>query len=221
MPIDRGVIDQQLGALGESRGWWEQREMRDLPAVLHADERILAIARGKIARVRWLRRSWLIVVTERRLLCLRSGNRQSWRQVEVNADQMTRVSLRIGPFRGRVVLAAGGYTYRLLVPRATGYKLLHALSSIGSPAREPLSGLRPTLMVRRVIDHVLALPAVALGPHEREKPAPVIKPGESVVDERVRSLESELDELRQQVDFLEQLLRQHQEAGAVKGAGPG
>jgi len=219
MPIDRGVIDQQLEALGESRGWWEEREMRDLPAVLHSDERILAIARGKIARLRWLRRSWLIVVTERRLLCLRSGNRQSWRQMEVNANQMTRVTLRIGPFRGRVVLVAGGHTYRLLVPRATGYKLLTALSSIGSPAREALSGLRPTLMVRRVIDHVLALPAVALNPDARAAPAPP-KPQDSVVDERVQSLETELDELRQQVDFLEQLLRQHHAAGAVKGSGP-
>jgi len=220
MPIDRGVIDQQLEALGESRHWWEQREMRDLPAVLHSDERILAIARGRIARLRWLRRSWLIVVTERRLLCLRSGNRQSWRQMEVNANQMTRVTLRIGPFRGRVVLVAGGHTYRLLVPKADGYKLLTALSGLRSPAREALSGLRPTLMVRRVIDHVLALPAAVLNPDTRDAPVPS-KSADVADDERVQSLETELDELRQQVDFLEQLLRQHHGAGAGEGTGSG
>jgi hypothetical protein len=52
MGMDRGRIDQQLEALGEGSRWWDVRELRDLPAVLDADEEILAIARGKLARVR-------------------------------------------------------------------------------------------------------------------------------------------------------------------------
>lgn len=209
MPLDRGVIDQQLQALGESPGWWEQREFRDLPSVLHADERILAISRGKVARLRWMRRSWLIVVTERRLVCLRSAGRTSWRQLDVSASQIARVALRIGPFHGRVVVVAGGRTYRLLVPRADGYKLSSVLSTLSAPARETHSGLRPTVMVRRVIDHVLALPAVALDPHAPAK-APPAQPGISALDERIQSLEEEVEELRQQVRFLEQLLHRQQ-----------
>ena len=57
MPVDRGAIDQQLRALGEASRW-NERELRDLPAVLHADETILAISRGKLARLRWMRRSF-------------------------------------------------------------------------------------------------------------------------------------------------------------------
>ncbi|MGH7446291.1 MAG: PH domain-containing protein, partial [Longimicrobiales bacterium] len=110
MPIDRGIIDQQLQALGESSHWWDHRELRDLPAVLDAGEQILALARGKIARVRWLRRSWLIVVTDRRLLCQRSAGRTGWRQLEVSALQFTRVAIRVGVFHGRVLLTAGGQT---------------------------------------------------------------------------------------------------------------
>ena len=128
MPIDRGTIDQQLRALGETSRW-DERELRDLPTVLHSDETILAISRGKIARLRWLRRSWLIVVTNERLLCLRSSGR-SWRQLEVSASQIARVALRIGVFRGRVIVLTTGSTYRLLVPRWDAYKLLTALSGL-------------------------------------------------------------------------------------------
>jgi hypothetical protein len=209
MPIDRGVIDQQLQALGESPRWWEQREFRDLPAVLHADERMLAISRGKIARVRLMRRSWLIVVTERRLLCLRSAGGTGWRQLEVSGGQITRVALRIGPFHGRVVMVAGGHTYRLLVPRAHSYKLSSALLTLGPAAGDARSGFRPTLMVRRVLDHVLALPAIALSPDAPGESVPASS-GTSAFDERIQSLENEVEELREQIRFLEQLLHQQQ-----------
>ena len=216
MPIDRGVIDQQLQALGESPRWWEQREFRDLPTVLDGDERMLAISRGKLARVRWLRRSWLIVVTERRLLCMRSAGGTSWRQLEVGAGQITRVALRIGPFHGRVVIVASGHTYRLLVPRAQSYKLSSALSTLGPQAKEARPGFQPALMVRRVIDHMFSLPAVALSPNTPREP-PAALPATSVFDERVQTLEDEVEELRKQVRFLEQLLHQQQTgAGAER-----
>ncbi|MBA2670512.1 MAG: hypothetical protein H0U67_09090 [Gemmatimonadetes bacterium] len=48
MPIDRGEIDAQLRAIGEGERWWEQREFRDLPHVLHPDERIQGIINGKV-----------------------------------------------------------------------------------------------------------------------------------------------------------------------------
>lgn len=211
MPIDRGVIDQQLLALRESSQWWDQREFRDLPAVLHSDESIVALSRGKIARVRWLRRTWLIVVTDRRIVCLRSAGRTGWRQLELSAGQIERVALRVGLFRGRVLVVAGGQTFRLLVPRADAYKLMTALSTLGSHAKDTFTGFGPTRIVRRVMDHVLALPAAALDPAgPRQIQAPPAPP--AVTEQRVQSLEEEVQELRQQVDFLEQLLRQRHPA---------
>jgi hypothetical protein len=215
MPIDRGVIDQQLQALGESPRWWEQREFLDLPAVLQADERMLAIARGKVARLRWLRRTWLIVVTDRRLVCLRSAGRSTWRQLEVNAGQITRVRLRIGPFHGRVIIEARSGKVRLLVSRLAGYRLSTALSTLSVPPREMVSGFRPARIARRVLDHVLALPAVALSPEMpgTPRPAPPALPPSPEATERIHALEDEIEELRQQVRFLEQLLHR-QQAGA-------
>lgn len=207
MPIDRGVIDQQLQALGESATWWNHRELRDLPAVLDADERILAIGRGKIARIRWLRRSWLIIVSDRRLLCMRSGARTSWRQLEVSADQISRVSLRVGVFRGRVLVAAGGHTYRLLVPRAVAYRLSTALTGLVRTGQERLTGFGPTRMVRRVIDHVLALPAAAFDPTTPAPAAAPVRIDTSQIERRCELLEDQVQELQRQVEFLEQLLR--------------
>lgn len=207
MPLDRGIIDQQLQDLGEGSRWWDVRELRDLPAVLHADERILAIARGKIARARWLRRAWLILVTDQRLLCLRSGGKASWRQLEVPAGQITRATLRIGPLRGRVLVVAGGRKYRLLVPRVDAHKLLSALSVVSTSANRAVTGFGPTRMVRQVIDHMLALPAVALAPEPRAiLPAP--PPDTSRLDDRMDALEAQVQELRDHMEFLEQLLRE-------------
>jgi hypothetical protein len=204
MPLDRGVIDQQLRALQDSAIGWEEPELRDLPAVLHPGERILALARGKIARVRWLRRSWLIVVTDERMICMRS-RRTGWSQIEVAADRITRVALRVGPFRGRVLVGTGSHTYRLLVPRTAAYKLLAALSTLGPRPGAVDAGFAPVRAARRVVDHVLALPAAALTPYPNA-PAPAA-PDLSAVHRRFDALETELRELGEQVEFLEQLLR--------------
>lgn len=210
MPLDRGVLDQQLQALGEGSRWWDQRELRDLPAVLYADERLVAIARGQPARaMRRLRRSWLIVVTEKRLLCLRSAARGNWQQLEVSAGQIVRVALRVGPFRGTVLVVAGGRKYRLLVARADAHNLVAALSALVSPAHESVVAVTPTIVVRRVIDHVLALPAAALNPvTPGAHPVPVDSTG---IEERLHLLERDVEELRNQVRFMEQLLHQQHE----------
>jgi hypothetical protein len=207
MPIDRGALDQQLQELGEASRWWNQREIRDLPAVLHADEQIAAIARGRVARIRLLRRSWLIVVTDDRLLCIRSGRTKGWRQIEVHAAQITRVSMRIGPLKGRVIVVADGQTYRLLVPRADAYKLHNALMQMGPTGAASVPGFAPTRIVRSMVDHVLALPAVALAPATTPvSQQPSIDA--NAVDQRFNRLETEIQQLREQVEFLEQLLRE-------------
>ena len=220
MPIDRGVIDQQLQDLGEGSRWWDVRELRDLPAVLHEDERILAISRGKVARVRWLRRPWLVVVTDQRLVCLRSGVGSSWRQFEVAADQISRVGLRIGPLRGRVLVAASGRKYRMLVPRADAHRLLAALSLFSGAGARAVGGFMPGRMVRQVIDHMLALPAVALDPGSRQA-LPGATADTSRLEERVDLLEEQVQGLTKQVEFLERLLEERHGVSAREPAGAG
>jgi hypothetical protein len=207
MAADRGTIDQQLEALGEGARWWNQLELRDLPAVMRSDERILAITRGKIARGRWLRRSWLIVVTEQRLLVLHSRSGAGWNQLEVPISQIVRVAFRVGPFRGRVLVVTPVGKYRLLVPRTDGYKVVQALMSQVTPG-QAVTGFAPTRMVRQVIDHVLALPAVALNPHGARQAALLPAAETSAIERRLQRLEEHVQQLQQQVEYLEQLQQQ-------------
>ena len=222
MPIDRGNLDNQLKAIGDGESWWEHLELRDLPALLDSEEQVLAMARGKLARVRVLRRPWLFVVTDRRLVCIRSARGSGWRQFDVRGDEIDRVTLRIGPFRGRVIVVAQHRTVRLLVPRPDAYRLVRALSTLGPPAGLGTTHMGPTLLVRRVVDHVLALPAAAFNPGPavpalRAASAPAPGPGRDLSEQRLALLEEQVQLLQQQVDFMEELLRQRHLPPAQEG----
>jgi hypothetical protein len=217
MPIDRSTLERQLDELGGSSHWWNERELRDLPAILQHDEQVLAVARGKVGRLRFLRRSWLIVVTDTRLLCIRSSRRFGWRQFEIGAEHMRRVTLRIGPFRGRVRVESAGETLKLLLPRMDAYEVHRSLNILAEPAAQLAARPGARRVMRRVVDHILAFPAVALEPEttKRRAAAPpqqpqLPAPPSPQVTERMESLEEETEELRQQVEFLEQLLRERQ-----------
>src|SRR5690606_14577782 len=104
-------------------------------------------------------------------VCSSDLGRGGWRQVDVPAKQITRVALRIGPMHGRVRVTARDRNIRLLVPRSDAYKLATALTGVGNITRPSPNLPGPVLMVRRVFDHVLALPAAALNPEAASTPA--------------------------------------------------
>lgn len=215
MSIDRGILEQQLDALGEGARWWNHRELRDLPTVLIPGEQIRAIARGKVGRVRFMRRSWLIVVTDRRLLCLRSSW-TSWRQLELLKGRIHRVKMRLGPFRGRLILLTQHHAYRLLVSKNDAYKLSAALEDLVQPMPELTTSFRPTRVAGRVIDHILALPAAAFQPDAVRVALPPAPPAQKPENpERVEELEQQVDQLKEQVEFLQELLKQRQEAALL------
>jgi hypothetical protein len=68
-------------------------------------------------------------------------------------------------------------------------------------------------MVRRVVDHVLALPAAALNPTPASPPV-IVRPDTSRMERRLESMEEQVRELQDQVQFLEQLLRRRHEGNA-------
>jgi hypothetical protein len=206
MPLDRGLIEQQLAALGEPAQWWERREMRDLPAVLHTNERIQAIAVGKLKRLGW-QREWLIVVTDQRMVCLQTGMRMGRRQFDLHAGQITDLSMRSRIRRALVIVRAYGEVYRLRVRRADGAKLIAAISRLVPTRERPLETRHsPGAMVGRVIQHMLALPSAAFD--DTKPPAPAAPPDVAPLEKRLQLLEDEVQRLQQQVDFLEDLLEQ-------------
>jgi hypothetical protein len=205
MPVDRGTIEQQLDALGESSRWWERREMRDLPAALQADERILAIALGKLRR---RGRRWLIVVTNTRLLCMQPARYGSHRQLAVPASQITDLAMRTRIFGARVIVTTLAEKYRLRTNRADAFKLLTGLSNIVQPRAGKGDGRGPGVMIERVVKHMLALPTVALHPEVKPNASPPPPFDAAPLERRIQMLEDDVQRLQQQVDFLEELLQQ-------------
>lgn len=213
MPLDRGSLDAQLREIGEGERWWEHREFRDLPYLLHADERVRGIAVGKLLGRRRPRIGsaprWLFVVTDQRLLCLRQ-ERFARKQVDIIWGQIKEFQQGGGMGSYRLRIVTPERRYRVHVPRADAERFATALAPfLPRPAERRLHpDLEPLAWVPG-IDRVAALPPVAgliskfamLSP-----PAEAMRRRDEALEATVEQLRSDVDQLQQQVRFLEDLL---------------
>lgn len=228
MPIDRGAIDSQLREIGEGERWWENREFRDLPHVLHPDERIRAIVAGRLLGRRTPRirpaKPWLIVATDQRLLCLRH-ERFARRQVEFAAGQIIRIDQRSGMRSFQITVRTPGAIYRIQIPKADAFRFVGALAPLtpATPPRRIPPELEPLAWLPG-IDTVASLPGVS-GIVSR---VAMLSPPDYPTSDQVARLEATVDELRadvdqlqQQVAFLEDLLRERATEMAQSPSGKG
>jgi hypothetical protein len=214
MPVDRGVIDAQLREIGEGERWWEQREFRALPHILHSDERLLGIINGKLLGARRPRLGpgapWLIVATNQRLLCLKQ-ERFARKQVEVALGQITRVhqSSRLRTYQITLETAQG--RYRIRIPKEDAFRFAGALAPLmPAPAAPWVSPELEALAWIPGMTTVAALPGVAgfvskvslLSPPEYATRAHVER-----LEAAVERLQDEMQRLKQQVAFYEDLLQ--------------
>lgn len=229
MPVDRGAIDAQLREIGEGERWWEQREFRDLPYILQADERIQGIINGKILGS-WPRPrvrpsgAWLIVVTSQRLIGLKQ-ERFGRKQVEVAAGQIKRVheSSRLRAFQ--IILETTQQRYRIRIPKEDAFRFSRALAPLIPDA--PVQALHPALQEWSWvpgISTVAALPGVGgivskaslLAPPDYASRAQVAR-----LEATVEQLQGSVERLQQQVAFLEDLLQKQAEEAFLARPTPG
>lgn len=224
MPVDRGIIDAQLQEIGEGERWWETREFRALPHILHADERLRAIATGKLLISRRSGpgpfRRWLFVATDQRLICLKQ-ERVARRQIEFAPAQIIRIDQRTRLRSYQVTIHGPDRRYRLRIPKEDSFRFTGALGAL-VPARpaSPLVGDLEPLQWIPGMTTIASLPGVAgivskvsmLSPPER-----VVR-GEVIGTHRVERLEATVErlqddvaQLQQQVGFLEDLLQKRVE----------
>jgi len=218
MPVDRGEIDMQLKQIGEGENWWEQREFRDLPHILHAEERIQGVIMGRVLGPRrpTLRPvgSWLIVATTQRLICLRQ-ERFARKQVEIAAGQITRVhqSSRLRGFQ--ITIESPQRRLRIRIPKVNAFRFGSALSSLmPDPATvRPQTDLEPLAWLPGITT-VAALPGFGgivsriamLSPPDYQSTQNTAR-----LEEVVETLRTDVDRLQQQVAFLEDLLQKRAE----------
>lgn len=218
MPVDRGAIDAQLREIGEGERWWEQREFRTLPYVLHPDERILGIINGKLLGARRPRirpaGPWLFVATNQRLICLKQ-ERFARKQVEFASGQITgvRQSSRLRAYQ--VTIATPQGTYRIRIPKADAFRFTGALATLMQSPQVQRAGPEVELLPWLPgFNTVAALPGVAglvskvslLASPEYATRAHV-----EHVEATVERLQNDVGRLQQQVAFLEELLQKRAE----------
>lgn len=214
MPVDRGAIDAQLREIGEGERWWEHREFRDLPHILHADERILGLVRGKLLGPRPRLRpggEWLIVATNLRLVCLKQ-ERFARKQVEIAAGQIVR-ALENGRLRAhQITLDTPQRRYRIRIPKADAFRFSGAIAPLlpQTPAQPVHPALEPWTWIPGVTA-VAALPGVAGLVAKVAAPEYATREHVERLEATVEQLQRDLARTQQQVAFLEDLLQKQSE----------
>ena len=217
MPIDRGEIDAQLKEIGEGERWWEYREFRELPHVLHAGERLRGITSGVLLdtrrpRIRMANR-WVIVATTQRLLLLKQ-ERFARKQVDIPAGQIIRIhqSSRLRSFQ--IEIDTPLRRYRIRIPKDDAFRFAGTLGPLmANPQAQQLTAYAPP--APQAVGPGMAMVPVAtpvrtgvlsrlFGRTPRDYTSRAyVEQLEATVDR----LEQDVERLQQQVAFLEALLQ--------------
>jgi hypothetical protein len=222
MPIDRGVIDQQLRDLREGEHWWEVREFRELPHLLYSDERIHGVIRGKVLgrlpQPPRPSRRWLIVATSQRVIFLKH-TAFGLRHLEVLPAGVTRVyhSNRLRAYQITIVTTV--QKLRMRINKADAFRFVQALAAVIpsesvhrlSPSLEALSwvpGISAVAelpgverMLSKATSTVLAAPSAPASRSEMQR-----------LEDTVEQLQKDVERLQEQVEFLEDLLQKRAES---------
>lgn len=163
----------------------------DLSDVLLSGERVLLLTRARVRTGRMPRAArWFVIVTDRRLICLRDSRRAARQQLHVTLERVEHAYQR-GLFGGKVVVVTRRGTIRISgLGRFAGGQVVARL-----------------LSTARGDDPALPVPARTAGALPRSG-------AEEGVLSRVEELESVVDRMTQQLRFLEELLRAKQGSGS-------
>ncbi len=226
MSIDRGAIDEQLKEIGEGERWWEQREFRDLPHILHADERLRGLVSGKFLGPRRPKVAptgrWLIVATSQRLICLKQ-ERFGRKQVEVPVEQIIGMWHTSRLRTTRITLLTPQRRFRIRIPKTEAFRFLGALGSL-MPKHERGTGGMTMVPATASFPGMNMLTAIP-GFSGLMSTLTTLSPPDSVtnrdfarLEAAVERLEKDVQRLQEQVEFLEDLA-QERAGGALPQPG--
>jgi len=103
MSVPKSIITAQLKAIGAFDHWFTKKEIKYLPEIINEDETIKAITSGL-----WEGNTWLIVVTQRRVLFLDKGMIYGLKQVELPISQISAIVHKTGLVLGEIIVSTSG-----------------------------------------------------------------------------------------------------------------
>lgn len=124
--VTKEAVEAQITALGDFHQFFTRKEIDYLPEVLNAGETIQALTSGHYDG-----NTWLIVVTDKRLLFLDKGMVYGGRQVEIPLSQISASSSNTGLMFGEIGIAtAGGSKTIGMIPKEDVAKVSQIISNL-------------------------------------------------------------------------------------------
>jgi hypothetical protein len=133
MPVEKAVVDAQLKALGDFHQFFTKREVAHIPEVLVQGETIRALTSGLYEG-----NTWLVVVTDHRLLFLDKGMVFGLKQVELPMRQISAISHKTGFLMGELQIAtSAGKSVIKSIPKGDVAKIAGIVSDLVRVAHSP------------------------------------------------------------------------------------
>jgi PH (Pleckstrin Homology) domain-containing protein/putative oligomerization/nucleic acid binding protein len=133
MAVDRRIVEAQLRALGDFHQWFTKKEVRHLPTVLNSGETIRAVTSGV-----YQGNTWLVTVTDQRILFLDKGMFYGVTQVELPLRQINTISYTTGLLYGELRLITGsGRSVVKKIRKVEVEKISAIVSSLVRSAHSP------------------------------------------------------------------------------------
>jgi hypothetical protein len=177
--------------------WSDREEVHALPEILRPAEGLVAVGSGTVVKsARLAQSNWLVVLTDRRLLCLKGRAAVGRKVVDMPASQIRSVETS-GLFRKTLSLETDFGTLRVgSLTKSFAKELVEGLTAVMGAFSDTPGGAG-------------ALPNAELATPDRSKAGP---PGDSreaahALEDAVGALEEKVEELTDRVAFLEELVR--------------
>lgn len=136
MAVDKSVVDEQIARLGDFDKWFTKKERNYLHEVLGPGETIHALTSGILDG-----NTWLVTVTDRRVLFLDKGMVFGLKQVELPLAHISAVAHKTGLMFGKIeVSTAGGAKCISMIEKKDVPKVAKIISDLVLEASAPLSG---------------------------------------------------------------------------------
>jgi hypothetical protein len=142
MAVDKSLIDQQIANLGDFDQWFTKKERNHLHEVMVPGETIHAMTSGFLDG-----NTWLVTVTDRRVLFLDKGMIFGLKQMELPLSQISAISHKTGLLLGKIeVSTAGGTKLIDMIEKKDVTKVAQIISELvnrtrnGQLAPQPFQG---------------------------------------------------------------------------------
>jgi hypothetical protein len=132
MPVDKSVVDEQVKALGQFDRYFTRKEIKYLPEVMVSGENIKGLTSGFHDG-----NTWLIAITDRRLLFLDKGMIYGLKQMEMSLDQISAISHKTGLLLGEIQVSTSGGTKKIEnITKTDVVKVAQIISDLVKQSRE-------------------------------------------------------------------------------------